>query len=360
MISQKQLVSLLVLIICFNNFGVFKMMTMIHGQRDAWIGVLLSSIPALIWAFVLAWISHRMSSVTVQGWLKQRAGTFIGVLITAVLAVILMLNLYVNMTDLIHWVNIWFLPNTPNFIVVFIISVSVLLGSLLGLRTLAIAAGILLPIVVVLFVILLFGIFKFLHFYELVPLLERGWIPVRGSLLSSLAGMSDWFILIVLAPFVDTKSKINFKTIYALLLVHVITLVVPIVISLGAFGTIESIQQRTPVFEQWRLAKLGMNFSHIDSLSIIYFFSVSLIRQSLLLFAVCSLMPRKTMSPSVGVMIVIWLAISCVCLMSTNDLKFIQLSVRWHDLALGLGLGAAAMAFFILSFRRLKVKPGAG
>ena len=64
----------------------------------------------------------------------------------------------------------------------------------------------------------------------------------------------------------------------------------PLMGALTEFGPIEAATQRYPAFEEWRLAKIGRYFEHVDFLSIYQWLTGAFVRIGFLLFVTIELL----------------------------------------------------------------------
>lgn len=355
MITQKQLLCLLILSLTMNTFGFSKSLPFIAGQRDTWIGIIASALPALLWAYMLLRIRNNVSDNQIYTWIKHQAGSLIAFLCTSIIGLFLLISLYIGLTDVAHWIHVWFLPYTHYYIIVLMLSTAVAIGTLLGIRTLAIASGLLLPLLLLLFITLLLGLFKNLHPSELLPITENGWMPVHRAMLSTLIGMTDWILLFLLAP--HSQGKMSYRTVYAMLVIQVIALAIPNIMSLSAFGLTEALQQRYPALGLWRLAGFGEHFSHIDSLSIPYFGAVALIRFSLLLFCFSRLFKMKRVNQTHWLIILTCLGAAVLSCLTSDNIQFTAFIVRWNDIAIGSSIALLATTLFLFTYRAKKETP---
>lgn len=266
--------------------------------RDSWISALLAIPPVILWTIVLYWVMKLTRQQSLFRWFREHYNAAIAWLVILPLVALCMMILFVTVRDTTIWTKMTYLPRTPYPITVMLFVGSGMIAAAAGLRTIAIAAGILLPGVVTFGLFVMSVNFQFKDYSYLLPLLANDASSILRGTQYTLGGLVEFILLIALQQHLSKKFRLS-----ALL---VLTLAVtglvfgPLLAAITIFGPFEAADQRYPAFEQWRMVMLGKFISHLDFLSIYQWLSGSLVRVALafyLLFDLLQLAGRKLRLP---------------------------------------------------------------
>ncbi|OXS60968.1 hypothetical protein B1A99_05400 [Cohnella sp. CIP 111063] len=247
--------------------------------RDSWISALLAVPAVIVWTIVLFWVMKLTGQRSLFRWFREHYNAVIAWLVILPLVVLCMMILFVTVRDTTIWTKVTYLPKTPYPITVTLFVASGMAAALCGLRTIAIASGILLPGVIVFGLFVMSVNFQFKDYGYLLPLLSNDAASIARGTQYTLGGLVEFILLIGLQHHLSKRFRLR-----ALL---VLTLAVtglvfgPVLAAITIFGPFEAADQRYPAFEQWRMVMLGKFISHLDFLSIYQWLSGSLIRVAL-------------------------------------------------------------------------------
>ncbi|MFF2480116.1 endospore germination permease [Paenibacillus sp. NPDC058071] len=265
------------------------------AHRDAWVSTLVAAPLFLLWITILYFIMKHLDGQRLTDWLERQLSPFVAWpfrIITAVM--IFVLGAY-TLNDTSTWAVVTYMQQTPALVIV---SIGVLVSAIaacLGLRSIALTSGILLPIVI------LFGLFvmtansKYKDYSLLFPIIEHGWSPVLKGAFYSITGLMEIWILLLFQH--QIKSKIKLWQLLALSVLLIIMTIGPTVGSITEFGPQEAAKQRNTAFEQWKILQIGELFQHVDFMSIYQWMCGSFTRVALSLYLLPDLLnirkPRK-------------------------------------------------------------------
>jgi spore germination protein (amino acid permease) len=248
--------------------------------RDAWVSVLLAGVVQVaVWVPLLAFIMRRSRQLHLGDWLRQRAGTFASRVITGLAAFYFFTLCWLTLRDVTGWTKVSYLPGTPKIVITFAFALVITAMAGAGLRSIVIANGILLPIVITLGLFVMSANMPHKDYNLMFPLLEDGYGPMIRGMAYAGIGLSEisWFL------FLQHRLRSQVRTlpllVVGVLLIH-LTLG-PLLGAIAIFGPEESARMRFPSYEQWRLVTFGHFFEHVDFLSIYQWLCGAFIRISM-------------------------------------------------------------------------------
>lgn len=255
--------------------------------RDAWISILFAMIVGSLWVWLVFYISNGTNRQHIYVWLKVNLGSYIATIFVLMVGGFMLTIAIVTMTDMGTWTQITFLEKTPRIIIVITFILVCCIAANTSILTIAIANGILLPLVIAL------GYFVFAanlpekDYSLLFPIIEHGYRPVWQGMIYSGAGMAEVLLLIFLQHRI--KSPIRYRYLIILVVILAYLTLGPVSGGIAAFGPIEAAKHRFPAYELWSLVSLGEFVEHVDFFSIYQWLSGAFIRISLALFIIVDL-----------------------------------------------------------------------
>ncbi|GHI01252.1 hypothetical protein AM1BK_47940 [Neobacillus kokaensis] len=252
--------------------------------RDAWLTVLLTLFPTILWIPLILYIHKKANKQPLFLWLSNLIGPTLSKVLAFLLMCYLIILSSVSLRETITWTNITFLPTTPPIVlvIVFVFICWMLAGN--NLRTISMLN------VFLLFFITIFGLFVAIANIQhkqpslLLPILEHGYSRVFDGMIYQASGMSEIFFFLLLQHKIETPIRFRHYLIITLILT-VLTLG-PLIGAIIEFGPTEASIQRFPPYEEWGLVSIGRYIEHVDFLSIYQWLSGVFIRISLLLFII--------------------------------------------------------------------------
>ncbi|MBD2868230.1 endospore germination permease [Paenibacillus arenilitoris] len=257
--------------------------------RDAWISVLLAGLLYLPWCALLVLFMKRSGQQKLQPWLAGKTNLVVSWMI--VIPICLQLYL-IGLLTILHtsiWTNVNYLPGTPKFALVIVLSLACFFYAASGIRTIAISSGILLPVVVALGFFVSFSNTPQKDFTLLKPIMEHGWQPVLHGMLYAGGGFVELLMIMAVQHRLKPGVQVWKIAIFAVLMVYIA--VGPVIGAVTEFGPIEAAKQSESPYEQWRLVKLGSDIEHVDFLSVFQWESGAIIRGAFAQFLLGELLP---------------------------------------------------------------------
>ena len=290
-ISLLQTFMILMLMNGLTNHVIVNPMILDAAGRDSWFSAVLASGLFFLWCLILIFIIHRSGQQKLQTWLASQTNTVLSWIL--LLPIIVQLYLIGN-TTVVH-TSIWtvtnYLPATPKFILTGALTLVCFYSAIMGVRTIAICSGILLPVVILLGIFVAVANSPEKDYSMLLPFLENGMQPVVHGMVYAGGGFVEMIFLLLMQHHVKQKIKLWKLLVFAAIMVYI--MIGPLIGGIVEFGPVEAAKQMISPYEQWRLVRLGDYVEHVDFLSVFQWLSGACVRISLALFLLADLFPTK-------------------------------------------------------------------
>lgn len=250
--------------------------------RDAWITVILGAVIFIPWVLFLYAIMKKIGNRTLKLAIDEGSGKWARRLVMCMISLYLFFFALYTLKEVIDWTKSTYLLETPVTVTTLVLVLLCVATAYSGILTIGTAAGILLPMVVVLGFFVSFSNAKYKNYDMLLPVLEDGIAPVLHGLPAILGGFTQFILVIFLRPHLKKNPKL--LTVAAFHFILVMLTLGPTMAGISEFGPEEMRIQRYPAYEQWRLVKLGKFIEHVDFLSIFQWLSGAYISISLCMY----------------------------------------------------------------------------
>ncbi|WP_282935223.1 endospore germination permease [Paenibacillus sp. RC67] len=290
-ISLLQAFMILMLMNGLTNHVIVNPMILDAAGRDSWFSALMAAGAFLPWCLLLLFITYRSGQQKLQPWLASQTNTVISwILISPVI-----LELYlIGNTTVIH-TSIWtvtnYLPATPKIILTGALTLVCFYSAIMGVRTIAICSGILLPTVIALGIFVAVANSPEKDYNLLKPFLENGIQPVVNGMVFAGGGFVELIMILLMQHHIKQKIKVWKFLVFASMMVYIT--IGPLIGGIVEFGPEEAAKQMISPYEQWRLVRLGDYVEHVDFLSVFQWLSGACVRISLALFLLADMIPTK-------------------------------------------------------------------
>ncbi|WP_417899636.1 endospore germination permease [Bacillus haimaensis] len=281
--SRLQISFVVILFIGISNHVLMLPHLLYVAKRDAWVCVLIGYLILLLWGSILYIImSKNKQNTKLAAWISLKTGKLISCMIMIVFFIHILLIAFISFYDFITSIKIYFLPLTPQWIVVLPFLLLCVWGASSNLKTIVYSSTFLLPIVWLLGYFVAFSTMFNKDYSYIFPVLVSGSTPIIKGVIIVLGGSVDILLLLLLQPYINKQ----FAWWHILLLVTILLGLVlgPALGSISAFGPNVASVLRFPAFEQWRLVELGEHVSHLDFLAVFQLISGAVIRVALCLY----------------------------------------------------------------------------
>ncbi|GLX69885.1 endospore germination permease [Paenibacillus glycanilyticus] len=244
--------------------------------RDAWITVIVTGLIFVVWCLMLVWMMKKSGQQKWQKWIADKTHPVVSWILIAPVCVILYVIGATTVLHTVKWNTTNYLPATPALELSITLVIICLFITIWGLRSIAITAGVLFPIVCVLGVFVSVFNHSEKDYKLLTPVLEHGWAPVVDGMLYASGGFIEIVFLLLLQHRLSEKIKVWHIFGFSLFIVGI--MLGPIIGAITEFGPKEAANQMTSPYEQWRLVKVGEYIEHVDFFSIFQWMSGACVR----------------------------------------------------------------------------------
>ncbi|MBM4764761.1 endospore germination permease [Bacillus sp. B15-48] len=354
--SRAQLLYVLILFIGISNHVLIMPHLLAAGKRDAWICVLFAYAFLLFWGFILYMIMKKNNQrLCLYDWITARAGVVISRVLIAILTAYVFVISAISFYDLIQSVNIYFLPRTPSFVVMLPFLLISAWAAYNGIKSIVHVSAVLLPIVWMLGIFVAWFTMKEKDYSYLFPILVDGYHPILKGTIVILGGSADLLVLLLLQH--HLKKSFTLFQLFLLITILVGLILGPTMGSLSSFGPTVAADMRFPAFEQWRLITLGEYISHVDFLAVFQLLSGEIIRVSLGLYLLASLVKGPLpASKKMHVFVVASLLLGLLTIIPISDMWVQTMIGRYFYLAAFIFAMFISLALLIISYLPLKKK----
>jgi len=296
--------------------------------RDAWISVILSGVLVMPWCWLLVLFMRKSQQKRFYPWLAGHSGKIIAWLIILPLCI----QLYfigaetVIHTDMFTIAN--YMPELNGFLIAVTLVTVAYFFARSGLKMIAIASGILLPIVIALGYLVSFGNMPHKEFNLLLPMFENGFGPALTGMIYAGAGYVELIMLFAIQHHIRGKVKYWHIALLAFIIIYIT--IGPIIGAITEFGATEAAKQLESPFEQWRLVKLGNDIEHVDFLSLYQWLAGAIIRASFSIYLLTELLPLKTVKTRHIVVLLICLSYLALSLFTFERFPFYKMMYDFY------------------------------
>jgi len=359
MFANKKVSPLQLYFVFFLSIGITNHVLLIpvllhYGKRDSWIGAAASIIPFVLCVILIYLVIRKTAGRKMIDWLKQRFGAIVAVPIKIIVIAACALHASVTLKDIVIWTHVSYLPRTPPLVIMIIFLMFCFFAALAGLRAIAIASGLLLPVVALLGFFVMGSNSHYKDYSLLMPLFTHGYGPAMKSALLTNGASIELITVLFLQHHVSSKIRLSSLLMVSICLTGLT--IGPLIGAITIFGPFEASDLRYPAFEQWRMVALGKYISHLDFLSIFQWISGACVRMSVLLFLMLDVIGVSKPRRRTYLMIGLSLFFLAIGLYPMEDNWFrMQIETWYYPLILGVGL-LLLLALLILSNLPVKRK----
>jgi spore germination protein (amino acid permease) len=325
------------------------------GQRDAWVTVLGAGLLFLLWICILYYIMKETKQQPILKWLSAQYGNWVARVYRVFFLVYLFLIGLMTLRETTMWTHTSYLPRTPYVVLAAALMLLCIYAAYQGMRTIAIASGIMLPFVVIFGDFVMSSNFSEKNYGLLFPVFEYGLSRVFKAGVYIGGGFAELSCIILMQHYF--KSKVPLWSLWLLGVIVIILVMGPLTGAIAEFGPIEAARLRYPAFEEWRLVRLGRYITHVDFLSIYQWLSGAVIRVALTLYLIAEIAGirgRTARNVLIGALGVAYLILANVPI---SDMQYLTM-MRNYYFPYSL-LGVSVMSFSLLFLVILaKIKGG--
>ncbi len=284
--------------------------------RDGWVSI-LTAIPIFFLIILAVRFTIKMSPRGgVMRHILTESHPLVRVLFFTPICLFLFLSAYITFVDLVIWLQAYFLADVSRWLIILLMGVSCFIFTWAGVKYMAVAAGLLLPMVMLLGVLIAITNTDMKDPSLLLPVLSEGWSPVLKGSLYVLSGFMELYLFLLLHPFSEGEIKLHHLLVLGLILI--ILIMGPLSAAIMEFGPSEAASMRYPAYDQWRIMGIGEFITHMDFFALYQWLCGALVRIGLFLFLLGSILNRNLRSTRVSWKVVVPIYILFLSMMWIN------------------------------------------
>jgi spore germination protein (amino acid permease) len=354
-INISQMASMIILSTGLLNHVMLIPLLLQTAKRDSWLSVLITTGVFIPWVMLLYYILKKTDSKQLNTWVKEYFGTVISYLFLFIFVLYLFFMSAMTLRETINF-NSFYLPNTPGIVIALSLSLICFYNSYSGIRSIAITAGVLLPIVIVLGFFVMTANIPHKNYTLLKPLLENGFHPVLMGSFYAGSGLIELVTITFMVQYLN--SPVKWHSLFILFFTFMILMLGPLIGAITEFGLEESESYRYPAFEEWRLVSIGRFIEHLDFLSVYQWLSGAFIRISLCSFLLVDLLNIKKKRIRMWLLASLYIIYIVLAIFPISDMKyfaFLTVYFPW-SLVVVTGITISMVLIIFITPRKKKVR----
>jgi spore germination protein KB len=294
------------------------------SNRDAWISVICSTIPFILWILLVFYIYKKLNTHgNILSLLKRKFHPWVLILFSSVFVTYFLISAFITLKYTFFWANANYTFEVPNFIIILLFALLCLYASVKGIRTISTIALLVLPFVSFFGFLVGIGNSPNKNYELLFPIFENGYKDFSQGLIYACSSLFEIFFLLFLTSFVKDTLKAKWLILTGIILVFLI--LGPLAGAISEFGVEEAVKMRNPAYEQWKLLTIGEHITRLDFLSIFQWLAGAYVRISLLLFIAQKLfLLNKKTKWALPILYLILIISACIPWNATSFFYFLQ------------------------------------
>ncbi|WP_108671873.1 GerAB/ArcD/ProY family transporter [Peribacillus acanthi] len=253
-ISSLQLLIINILFVVGSAILFLPSTLAFHAKEDAWIVALLGgAIGVAINLLVYLTLIGLYPEKNIIQMYTLTFGKYLGGFFSIILCLYALILCSLILRGIGDFVVTQILPKSPLSIIIAAFMLIIILGSRLGIETIARSSEVFFPWVIGLFILCSFLIVPYIHFDWIKPFLEDGLIPIIKGTLSYLGfPYFECVLLLMLVPHLQNRTKTKKAWIWGIC-IGAFFLFIPVIVSTMVLGPLETQNQ---MYSTYVLAKL--------------------------------------------------------------------------------------------------------
>lgn len=208
MISLKQFMLLVILFTMGSSILLIPTSLASEARQDAWITAILGIGVGMLLALLYSTIGRRSQNMTIVQYSEKVLGKWIGKLVSIWFCIYTFILSGLILRNIGEFVVIFLLPDTPIEIIFIIFLFIVIVGTRLGVETMARSGEILFIFVIFLYLIVVFGLLPEVKLERLQPVFEGGVKPILRSLIPYIGSpYLELVVLLMIFHMINVKKK---------------------------------------------------------------------------------------------------------------------------------------------------------
>lgn len=265
-ISIRQFTILVMLTTIGDSILVLPSIATSFAKQDTWISAIIGLAVGLLAVYMFCIVGNLHPELTLIQSSQKILGTWIGSVVSIVFLVYPFITLVAFTREISDFMTTEMMPETPNQAIQILFSCIVVFGVRLGLEVIARTGEIFFPLIIFLFLLLVFFLCPQVEFEKLQPILENGIKPVLHGSLSFIAfPFMELFVFLMIYPYINQPKKIKKGFLQGALLGGLL-LIILILISLLVLGADQTSRNMYPTYSLARRVTVGRFIERVEAM----------------------------------------------------------------------------------------------
>jgi len=299
-----------------------------EGQRDAWIGVLMAAACCLAIVPLIYFVMKKTGNQNLYFWIRDRYGKGIALLLVVPAVLQIWFVCVVVLKESVNWAKSVYLPLTPPFFIALLYLTFAFIAAKSGLRTIALTAGALLPLLIVMNLFVVAANVPNAEFSYLTPVLEHGLRPAANAGLMALSTLSEISVVLLLQHYI--RAPLKQWPLWANAAYLVFFMLALTIQAIATFGPTEASKQLYTLYEEWRLVRIDKFFERTDIWSVFQWYIGTMLRLSTFMFIVGQLLSAGQERRRSKVLAIVCTSTLVPALLPVSDHTWRQLLMRYY------------------------------
>jgi spore germination protein KB len=322
-LSPVQLACVFMLSIGLMNHIIVVPLLLDAAGRDAWISAIMTLVVLPLWLPLLYFVMKQSNQMNLFLWLKTEFKSAIAYFVAILGSLLLLVIGYTTLNDTVAFITTTYLTRTPDWAVLLTLIVMCFYNAYYGIPSIAKTAGILLPFTVVFGILVMIATMPYKDYSLLKPIMENGFTPVLKGMIYAGAGYVEIFLILLVQH--HLQARFSFKALFIISFLAASLSIGPTIGAIVEFGPKEAADLRHPVFEEWRLIKLGTYLEYLDFPSVYQWMSGAFIRISLATALIPELFHVTNKKARLWILSIIYIIMFLLSLVPISDYNFLHL-----------------------------------
>jgi spore germination protein KB len=266
-IANRQLLFIIFIMRTTVVLATLPVLTSAEARQDAWASSILTFVGTLGVAFLIVGLGTRFPRLTVVEFSQKLLGTVGGGLVSFIILWSFLHLASIEVRIYTEMIIVGFLPDTPIVFLTAVLVIAAVVAAFAGIEVIGRVADLIFPIFLTMLVLSIGSLFIEAQFFNLQPVLARGFKPVVEGSIVPIAVGSQLLVAGMLIPLL-IKPKKALGTIFLAVLGASLALISVATLTVAILGPDEGMRATFPFFKAIRAIQVSEFLERIEILAI--------------------------------------------------------------------------------------------
>lgn len=266
-IANRQLLFIIFIMRATVVLATLPVLTSAEARQDAWAAAILTYAGTLVLAFLIVGLGTRFPRLTVVEISQKLLGVVGGGLASFIILWSFLHLASIEVRIYAEMIIVGFLPDTPIVFLTAVLVIAAVVAAFAGIEVIGRVADLIFPIFLAMLTLSIGSLFIEAEFFNLQPILARGFKPVAEGSIVPVAMGSQLLVAGMLIP-VLTKPKKALGTIFLALTGTSLVLISIATLTVAVLGPDEGARATFPFFKAIRAIQISEFLERIEILAI--------------------------------------------------------------------------------------------